>query len=395
MHRVAALLTLAAAVAVAPAGSAPAHLPTSNGWIVFASDRTPLPYSSYRLYRLDPVGAKVSPLGTLAGVAPAWSPDGSRIAFSDRRQRLIVTNADGTNARRLTNRPILAEEPSWSPDGSRIVFQHAIARGGRDRDLAIINADGSGLREITRGPHGDRQPSWSPDGSLIAFTTDRGSVRRFAVRDEIYVVRPDGGGLRALTSNDFGDVAPAWSPDGSLIAFSSGREPGGFLALWTMRRNGTGQRRVAPAVPGLPPWSEHSSSWSPDGNWLTFASSEAVYADDVYIVRPGGQDKIDLTPGTHSHDFDPAWQPVCSHTGTSGDDVLRGAATDDRLCGLAGNDTIRGGAGRDGLYGGDGADTLVSSDGSFDVVGCGLGRDTVFADRVDLIGVDCERVRRP
>ena len=108
MHRLAALLTLAVAVAVAPAGSAPPHSPVSNGWIAFASDRTPLPFSSYRLYRLDPVGAKVSPLGTLAGVAPAWSPDGSLIAFTDRRQRLIVANADGTNARRLTNRQIHA-----------------------------------------------------------------------------------------------------------------------------------------------------------------------------------------------------------------------------------------------------------------------------------------------
>ena len=63
-----------------------------------------------------------------------------------------------------------------------------------------------------------------------------------------------------------------------------------------MRRNGTAQRQVERAVPGLPRWSEHSSSWSPDGNWLTFASDEAVYADDVYIVRPDGQDKNDLTP---------------------------------------------------------------------------------------------------
>jgi len=55
---------------------------------------------------------------------------------------------------------------------------------------------------------------------------------------------------------------------------------------------------------------------------------------------------------------------------------------------------ISGGTGRDGLYGGEGNDSLRSQDGSFDVVGCGSGRDEVVADRVDLVGVDCERIRR-
>ena len=375
------------------------HTPASNGWIVFASDRAPLPYSSYRLYRLDPIGAKVTQLGSLAGVSPAWSPDGAWIAFSDRRQRLIVAAADGTNARRLTDRPVIAEQPSWSPDGSRIVFQHAIARGGRGRDLAIINANGTGLRRITRGPSHDLQPAWSPDGSLIAFSTNRGPVRRLSEQDEIYVVRPNGRGLRALTRNDFGDFSPAWSSDGSLIAFTGRRRLGGPLEIWVMRPDGTHERRVqaAAAPSGLPIWSEHSPSWSPDGNWLVYESTESTESSDgtdVFIVRPGGSDKIDLTPGTSSHDFEPAWQPECSHPGTREGDRLQGTVADDRLCAFAGNDTIRGGAGRDGLFGGEGNDVIGARDASFDVVGCGPGRDDVFADRVDLVGVDCERIRR-
>jgi Tol biopolymer transport system component len=387
---------LGAVLGVAPAASAPSNTPASNGWIAFASDRIPQPYSSYGLYRLDPIGAEVTPLGTLGGVSPVWSPDGGWIAFSDRRQRLIVAAADGTRARRLTDRPVIAEEPSWSPDGSRIVFQHAIARGARGRDLAIINVDGTGLRRITRGPNHDLQPAWSPDGSLIAFSTNRGPVRRFSEQDEIYVIRPNGRALRALTNNHFGDFSPAWSPDGRLIAFSSGRRPGGLPEIWAMRSNGTGERRVQPAAApsGLPVWSDHSPSWSPDGNWLVYASTEGPYGTNVYIVRPDGQDKIDLTPGTHSYDFDPAWQPLCSHLGTPGHDALRGTPEDDRLCGSAGNDSIRGGTGRDGLYGGDGNDVIRARDGSFDVVGCGSGRDEAVADRIDLVGVDCERIRR-
>jgi len=65
------------------------------------------------------------------------------------------------------------------------------------------------------------------------------------------------------------------------------------------------------------------------------------------------------------------------------------------VCGLAGNDTITGGPGSDRLYGEEGNDTIQSRDGALDVVGCGAGKDKVIADRQDLVGIDCEQVRRP
>jgi Ca2+-binding RTX toxin-like protein len=123
-------------------------------------------------------------------------------------------------------------------------------------------------------------------------------------------------------------------------------------------------------------------------------TNETFYPDNIFIVRPDGKDKTDLTPQTQSTDADPAWQPRCSHIGTSGRDVLRGTLADDRLCGFVGPDVLSGGAGRDGLYGGDGDDVIRSRDRSFDIVGCGAGRDEVVADPVDLVGVDCERTRR-
>jgi Tol biopolymer transport system component len=290
----------------------------------------------------------------------------------------------------------VAEAPSWSPDGSRIVFQHYTLGVGTGRDLSVIRVDGTGLRRITRALREDIQPAWSPDGSRIAFASNRGPGRRFGDW-EIHVVRPDGRGVRALTNNGFVDREPAWSPDGSLVAFQSGRAEGRLNPeLWTMRSDGSEQRRVQPAAgpSGFPVWSEQSPSWSPDGNWLVYVSNESNYPDNIVIVRPDGRDKTDLTPATPSFDLQPAWQPVCSHPGTPRPDVLRGTFVDDRLCGFAGSDSIRGGSGRDGLYGGDGNDTLSARDGSFDVVGCGSGRDEVVADRVDLVGVDCERIRR-
>jgi Tol biopolymer transport system component len=373
------------------ASSAPAHYPASNGWIVFVSDRDINSVAPFRLYKLEPIGGRVDPIGQLRGRQPAWSPDGTLIAFVDLSFRLVVARADGTPLMVLTRGRPFARSPSWSPDGSRIVFQQ-FGVGRSMGDLAIVRAAvGSKPRQITQGRPDDAEPSWSPDGSVIAFSSTRDGD------NEIWVVRTDGRGLRQLTRNDVRDVAPAWSPDGSLIAFESGRHPGRFNPeLWTMRSDGGDERQVqlASHPSGFPSWSDWSPSWSPDGNWLVYVTNEPYYPENVFIVRPDGQDKTDLTPETRSQDLDPAWQPVCSHPGTPRSDRLRGTIADDRVCGFGGNDVISGGLGRDGLYGGEGNDSLRSRDGSFDIVGCGAGRDDVVADRVDLVGFDCERVRR-
>ena len=330
----------------------------------------------------------------LRGTQPAWSPDGSRIAFVDSRFRLIVASSDGTNAKALTAGRYPVRDPSWSPDGSRIVFSQSGLRRFRG-DLFVAAADGSSMRRITRTNHDDVEPAWSPDGSRIAFASDRPVLRSDDY--EIVVVRPNGRGASRLTANDVEDRSPAWSPDGALLAFVSGRKPGQFNpGLWTMRRDGGGERQVqlASGPTGFPSWSDTSPSWSPDGNWLVYVTTQTFYPENVFIVRPDGQDKIDLTPETQSTDIDPAWQPVCSHPGTESGERLEGTLVDDRVCGFGGDDTLGGGAGRDGLYGGEGSDTMRSRDGSFDVVGCGAGRDQVVADRIDLVGIDCERVRR-
>jgi Tol biopolymer transport system component len=395
LRGVAAAVTLVAALTIASDGSSTRkHDPAQNGWIVFASDReSGAGAGQFRLYRLEPIGGRVLRLRSLVGREPAWSPDGSLIAFVNARSRLVVANPEGTAASFLTRGHVRVGDPSWSPDGSQLVFH---VPGTRSRgDLAVVNADGKGLRHLTRTPGGEIQPAWSPEGSLIAFAGRPAGLD--AAETEIYVVRPDGRGLRRLTRNEFLDMSPEWSPDGSLIAFESGREPGRFNSeLWTMARDGSSERRVQRAADpsGFPSWSDSTPSWSPDGNWLVYATNQTNHPENVFIVRPDGQDKTDLTPETQSSDVDPAWQPVCSHPGTERRDRLQGSSVDDRVCGFAGDDSITGGLGRDGLYGGRGKDTLRATDGSFDIVGCGAGRDLVFADRIDRVGVDCEGVRR-
>ena len=132
----------------------------------------------------------------------AWSPDGRAIAFDSARagnSEIYVVNSDGGGLRRLTRNagPDLA--PAWSPDGRRLAF-------ARDGEIYIVNADGRGLRRLTRNPASDSSPVFSPDGRKIAFTTRRdGNL-------EVYVVNPDGSGQRNLTRSPWNEGSLAWSP---------------------------------------------------------------------------------------------------------------------------------------------------------------------------------------
>ncbi|MYG81600.1 MAG: hypothetical protein F4187_07485 [Gemmatimonadetes bacterium] len=114
---------------------------------------------------------------------------------------------------RLTDR---GRSPAWSPDGSRIAFARA-TQGNFDGSIFVMNADGGGVTRLTKSVVSiyESEAVWSPGGSRIAFTTGG--------RDssEIYVVNADGGGATNLTDTPGFDGCPAWSPDGTRIAFSS------------------------------------------------------------------------------------------------------------------------------------------------------------------------------
>jgi TolB protein len=140
----------------------------------------------------------------------AWSPDGTKIAFT-RGLDVFVMNADGTNPSRLTAFTAINSAPAWSPDGTQIAFHSS--RDG-NFEIYVMNADGSNQTRLTNNGAGDFSPAWSPDGQRIVFRSDRDG------NNEIYAMPKTGGRPARLTANALDDQEPRFSVDGTKIVFT-------------------------------------------------------------------------------------------------------------------------------------------------------------------------------
>ena len=281
--------------------------------------------------------------------APAWSPDGRRIAFTSRRSGnydLYVINADGSGVRRLTTDPGFDGFPSWSPDGTRIAFESS--RAGGNYDIWIINADPpASPRRVTSDPAVDGLPAWSPDARRIAFDSKRDGDW------EIYITAR-GGKVSRVTSNTVSDVQPAWSPDGRQLAFVHNHGlPGVYV-----RRLSTGVARLLAGGPAYQP------SFSPDGRSVIFAWQQQSL-ELASMASTDGSGKASLTSNAFQDELGRFARDCAGRCSSDGGDDLIGGPGNDILLGSAGPDTLSGGDGNDRLFGGDGgADTLQGGAGN-------------------------------
>jgi Tol biopolymer transport system component len=175
-----------------------------DGEVVFQTDGPSGGGVDMRVYLVRPDGTGLRPMFETAGDhTPAWSPDGSRVAFirdDGDTQRLHVMNANGTAVIPVgnhdRNRLSLGtggfsdsafEHDPWSPDGTRLVFERYDAGGWGT--LYVVNADGTGVRNLSLG-HGQTMfNGWSPDGRHIAYTRYHVTPQRW---QDVYIASVDG-----------------------------------------------------------------------------------------------------------------------------------------------------------------------------------------------------------
>jgi dipeptidyl aminopeptidase/acylaminoacyl peptidase len=212
------------------------------------------PRSSLYVANRDGTGLRlIQRLGTTAGDftqqidAPAWSRDGSRIAFAS--GPLWVIDSDGTQGRQLVRSSTCS--PDWSPNGRTLVYlvdpepcqeRGSLVAAPGYRAIDRIDADGTNHRQLARGSFGD--VAWSPDGTRIAYTANCEVRHGGDWSCDVYLMNADGSNKRLLVENTFGCGCVAWIAHGKEVLWNN---VGTFATNIT-----TGARHTLFRKPGSP-----------------------------------------------------------------------------------------------------------------------------------------------
>jgi len=278
------VLVLASA-ASAPVGNA--AFPGANGKIAFVRNG--------EIYVMNSDGTGQTNLTTIAGPGgddtPAWSPDGTKIAFTSDigNQEIYVMDADGSGQTNLTQNAASDRQPTWSPDGTKIAF---LSNRSGDFEIWSMNANGSSPTNLTMTPGIQEDPAWAPDNTRIAY---RQPV-------DLFAMNPDGTN-QALFPLAIGPSVsqPDWSPDAQKIAFT-GDIPAVSTHIYVVNADATGVvTQLTLAGQGL----NFVPAYSPDGTKIAFTSNrDGNY--EIYSMNANGTGQINLTQNT-SNDTSPDW----------------------------------------------------------------------------------------
>ncbi|MBA4861055.1 cell wall-binding repeat-containing protein [Streptomyces sp. PSKA54] len=287
-------VAVAAGMAAAPGAAAaePVTWQASDGKLMFVN-------GARNVLQTHQLGTSTYTDFVAGGWQPAWSPDGSRVAYV-KDGRVETRRYTGSTLVKIPERdtPRGVGHPTFLYTGNTIVY----SEGGR---LRYAPSDGSRYAEplfSTAEDGCDRQPSASVNG-LIAFVRT-GDTCGSPTGSAIWLYDDTTGGFTKLTDN--GDN-PAISPDGTQVAFV--READGLSRLFVINVDGTGERQLTFTDAAYTP------AWSPSGTRIAVnnGTDEDASTTRIVDVTTGGVTPVPQPPGTSST-IGVAWQPLRSQS---------------------------------------------------------------------------------